>query len=78
MRVIQPQAQEYTVVLSQMEMDIIVHALAHRSEAEYVADMPHYKRDLQGINGASGKLYEQFIQYVSLETTKSSRLSQFK
>lgn len=77
MKIIQPQAFEYTVVLSQLEMDMIVHALAHRAPAEDIADMPHYKRELDGYKGHGERLYSQFLQYVSAETKKTSSLSAF-
>ena len=68
MKIIQPQELTYTVELTQIEIDVIAHALGTSSQAAHIKAMPHYKQKLEGLNGLSGILYEEFTQYVSRES----------
>tara|TARA_R110000823_G_scaffold106841_4_gene225453 strand:+ start:527 stop:760 length:234 start_codon:yes stop_codon:yes gene_type:complete len=71
MYIIQPQQLEYKLKLSQTEVDLIAHALGITSDADRKEAMPHYKRELEGFDNVSMRLYNALTQIVSSDSIKS-------
>ena len=71
MKILQPETLTYKVELTQVEIDVITFALGQCSPADHIKAMPHYTRELEGFDGRSSKLYDEFTQYVSQDTRKA-------
>ena len=71
MYIIQPEQLEYTIKLSQIEVDLIAHALGCMSDADRKEAMPHYTRELEGFDNVDMRLYTALTQIVSSDSVES-------
>lgn len=76
MYIIQPERRDYNLKLSQIEVDLIAHAIGSTNDADRKEAMPHYISELNGgFDNVSMKLYTALTQIVSSDSAKSLNIT---
>lgn len=77
MYIIQPERRDYNLKLSQIEVDLIAHAIGSTNDADRKEAMPHYTSEISrgGFDNISMKLYTALTQIVSSDSAKSLNIT---